>query len=116
VQNYSRELQELEHVSDLFFTLCELIVDCQFLSVPNDAFKIILASLLCGPQDAINCPGEEIRKLIGLNSGGFEEAQDHLKSNQCIVSSLNKGKRGPKASRLNAKRNFSRGYKSDIPA
>jgi hypothetical protein len=114
VQNYSRELQEIEHASDLFFTLCELIVDCQFLSVPNDTFKIILACLLCGPQDAINCPTEKAGKLTGLNIAGLEAAQEHLKARQCIVSALSKEKSGPKASRLNGKRNFSRGPKADI--
>ncbi|MGC9195145.1 MAG: hypothetical protein ACP5IL_06790 [Syntrophobacteraceae bacterium] len=116
VQNYSRELQEIDHASDLFFTLCGLIVDCQFLSVPNDTFKTIVACLLCRPQDAMNCPTEEVKKLIGLNIAGFEAAQDQLKSRQCIVSALNKGKSGPKASRLNGKRNFSRAHKSDILA
>ncbi|MDR3567717.1 MAG: hypothetical protein P4L43_06780 [Syntrophobacteraceae bacterium] len=113
VQNYSREIQEIEQASDLFFRLCELIVDCQSLSVPEDSFKIIVACLLCHPEDALNCPIEEVRELIGTNVPSFEAAQDHLKNRQCIVSALNKEKTGRKGTIMAGKRNFSRSEKSD---
>jgi hypothetical protein len=115
VQNYSRELQEIENASDLFFRLCELIVDCQSLSVPDDSFKIIVACLLCQPEDAMDCPSEEVRELIGMTIPSFEAAQDHLKSWQCIVSALNKEKTGRKGSIMAGKKNFSRGEKADGP-
>ena len=115
VQNYSREIQEIEQASDLFFRLCELIVDCQSLSVPEDSFKVIVACLLCQPEDALNCPIEEVRELIGMNSPNFEAAHDHLKNRQCIVSALNREKTGRKGSIMAGKRNFSRGDKPDAP-
>ena len=115
VQNYSRQIQEIEHASDLFFRLCELIVDCQSLSMPEHSFKIIVASLLWEPEDAENCPIEEVRELIGMNSPGFEAARDHLKNRQCVVSALNKERSGRKGSIMAGKRNFSRGEKPDIP-
>ena len=116
VQNYSRELQETDHASDLFFRLCELIVDCQSLSVPEDSFKIIVASLLCPPGDTRSCATEEVRELIGMNIPNFQAAQDHLQNRQCIVSALNREKAGRKGIMMAGKRNFSRGEKSDAPA
>lgn len=116
VQNYSRELQEVEHASDLFFRLCELIVDCQSLSVPDDSFKIIVACLLCQPEDGVSCATEEVRELIGMNIPSFEAAQVHLKDRQCIVSALNREKTGRKGSIMAGKRNFSKGEKFEVPA
>ncbi len=113
VQNYSRELQEIEDVSALFFRLCELIVDCQSLSVPEDSFKLIVACLLCQSEDAMNCPGEQIRELIGMTTPSFEAAQDQLKSRQCIVSALSREKNGRKGSLMAGKRSFSKSEKTD---
>ncbi len=116
VQNYSREIQEIEHASDLFYRLCELIVDCQSLSVPDDSFKVIVACLLYQPEDEESCPIEEVRELIGMNIPSFEAAQDHLRNRRCIVSALNREKTGRKGSIMAGKRNFSRGEKADAPA
>jgi hypothetical protein len=103
VQNYSRELQEAEHASDFFFRLCELIVDCQSLSIPDDSFRIIVAGLLFesnnsngnGPLD------EEVRQLTGMDPASYESAkQQHFKNKQCIVSALNREKTGRKTSMM----------------
>ncbi|MGC8492040.1 MAG: hypothetical protein ACP5SH_09910 [Syntrophobacteraceae bacterium] len=116
VQNYSRELQEIEHASDLFFRLCELIVDCQSLSVPDDSFKIIVACLLCQPEDGRSCANEEVRELIGMNIPSFEAAQERLQDRQCIVSALNREKTGRKGSIMAGKRNFSKSEKFEVSA
>lgn len=116
VQNYSRDLQEIEHTSDLFYRLCELIVDCQSLSVPDDSFRIIVACLLCQPENGNSCPNEEVRALIGMNTPSFEAAQGHLNERQCIVSALNREKTGRKGNIMAGKKNFSKGEKSQIPA
>lgn len=116
VQNYSRELQEIEHASDLFFRLCELIVDCQSLSVPDDSFKIIVACLLWQPEDGRSCLNEGVRELIGMNMPSFEAAQGHLQDRQCIVSALNREKTGRKGSIMAGKRNFSKAEKFEAQA
>lgn len=106
VQNYSRELQEAEDVSDLFFRLCELIVDCQSLGVPEDSFRIIVAGLLCESKESKSCPDEEVRELIGMDTAIFEAAKENFKNRHCIVSALNKEKTGRKSSLMAGKRNF----------
>jgi hypothetical protein len=116
VQNYSRKLQGIEHTSALFYRLCELIVDCQSLSVPDDSFKIIVACLLCQPEGGRSCPNEEVRKLIGMNIPSFEAAQGHLHDRQCILSALNREKTGRKGNIMAGKRNFPKSEKSAIPA
>lgn len=113
VQNYSRELQETEHASDFFFRLCELIVDCQSLSIPDDSFRVVVAGLLCQAKDSNNCLDEEVRELIGMDSPSFEAAKGSLKNRQCIVSALNREKTGRKGSIMAGKRNFSKVEQSD---
>lgn len=96
VQSYSTELQEMEHASDLFFRLCELIVDCQSLSMPDDSFKIIVAYLLNeskGPEGQLD---EQVRQLLGMDFASFEAAKERLEEHQCIISSLNRDKTGRK--------------------
>lgn len=93
VQSYSTELQEMEHASDLFFRLCELIVDCQSLSMPDDSFKIIVAYLLNESKGSQEQLDEQIRELLGMDSASFEAAKERFKEQQCILSSLNKAAR-----------------------
>ena len=108
VQNYSRELQESEYTSDFFFRLCELIVDCQSLSVPEDSFRIIVAGLLCESRHSMSCAEDEIRRLIGMDADRFQAAKENFKDRQCIASALNREKTGRKGSIMAGKRNFSR--------
>lgn len=110
VQNYSRELQEAEYASDFFFRLCELIVDCQSLSMPDDSFRIVVAGLFfesnnsngSGPLD------EQVRQLTGMDPESYESAQKQpFKNKQCIVAALSRQKTGSKTSMMAGKRNFS---------
>jgi len=107
VQNYSRELQEAEHASDFFFRLCELIVDCQSLSIPDDSFRIIVAALLFESENSNEPLDEEVRQLIEMDPASFESAKQHFKNKPCIVSALNREKTGRKNSLMAGKRNFS---------
>jgi len=100
VQSYSTELQEIEHVSDLFFRLCELIVDCQSLSMPDDSFKIIVAHLLSETKGSQGQSDEEVRELLGMDFTSFEAAKERLKEQQCILASLNKEKTGRKGAMM----------------
>ncbi|MGA3119000.1 MAG: hypothetical protein ABSF90_31840 [Syntrophobacteraceae bacterium] len=97
VQHYSMELQEVEHSSDLFFRLCELIVDCQSLSMPHDSFRVMVAYLLCESQDS-----------------QFETAKEYFKNQQCIVSSLNRGKISRKRTMTAWKGNGSQVYNTFV--
>ncbi len=115
VQNYSRGLQETEIASDFFFKLCELIVDCQSLSIPNDSFRIIVAGLLCESGNVKSCPEEQVRQLIGMDIAAFEAAKESFKNRQCIASALNRERTGRKGSIMAGKRNFSRGEQTDVP-
>ncbi|SPF42179.1 hypothetical protein SBDP1_380031 [Syntrophobacter sp. SbD1] len=115
VQNYSRGLQEAENTSDFFFQLCEVIVDCQSLSIPNDSFIILVAGLLCESGNEKSCPEEQVRQLIGMDSAAFEVAKESFKNRQCIASALNKEKTGRKGSIMAGKRNFSRAEQTDVP-
>jgi hypothetical protein len=83
----------MEHASDLFFRLCELIVDCQSLSMPDDSFKIIVAYLLNESKGSQEQLDEQIRELLGMDSASFEAAKERFKEQQCILSSLNKAAR-----------------------
>jgi hypothetical protein len=103
VQSYSTELQEVEHASDLFFRLCELIVDCQSLSMPDDSFRIIVAYLLSESEDSPGHSDEEVRELLGMDFDSFEEAKEHFKDQQCVVSSLNREKTGRKGAMMAGK-------------
>ena len=107
VQNYSRELQEAEHVSDFFFRLCELIVDCQSLSIPEDSFRIIVAALFFESENSNGPLDDEVRQLIEMDPSSFESAKQHFKNKPCIVSALNREKTGRKNSLMAGKRNFS---------
>jgi hypothetical protein len=108
VQNYSRELQEVDFDSDFFFRLLELIVDCQSLSIPDNSFRIIVAGLLCEFKDSKGCPEDEVRQMSGMDTESFDQAKESLKDRQCIVSALNREKTGRKGSIMAGKRNFSR--------
>lgn len=105
VQNYSTQLQEVEHASNLFFRLCELIVDCQSLSMPDDSFKIIVAYLLSESADSRGQLDEEARNLLGMDFPSFEAAKEYLKDQPCIVSSLNGEKTGRKGTMTTGKAN-----------
>ena len=108
VQNYSRELQEAEHASDFFFRLCELIVDCQSMSIPEDSFRIIVAGLLFESENSDGPFDDEVRQLIGMDPASYESAkQQEFKNKQCIASALNREKTGRKTSMMAGKRNFS---------
>ncbi|MGO9017974.1 MAG: hypothetical protein ACLQVJ_06435 [Syntrophobacteraceae bacterium] len=108
VQNYSRELQEAEHASDFFFRLCELIVDCQSMSIPEDSFRIIVAGLLFESANSDGPFDDEVRQLIGMDPASYESAkQQQFKNKQCIASALNREKTGRKTSMMAGKRNFS---------
>ena len=107
VQNYSMELQEAEHASDFFFRLCELIVDCQSLAIPDDSFRIVVAGLLLDPKDVTDL-GEEVRLLAGMDPESFETAKEHFRNRQCIDSALGRERTGRKGSIMAGKRNFSR--------
>lgn len=103
VQSYSTELQEIEHASDLFFRLCELIVDCQSLSMPDDSFKIIVAYLLSDSESLQGQSDEEARELLGMDFASFEAAKERLKEQQCVLSSLNREKTGRKGAMMAGK-------------
>jgi hypothetical protein len=108
VQNYSRELQEAEHASDFFFRLCELIVDCQSLSIPDDSFRIIVAGLLFESENSDGPMDEEVRQLTGMDPASYESAKRlDFKNKQCIVSALNREKTGRKNNMMAGKRSFS---------
>jgi hypothetical protein len=93
VQSYSTELQEVEHASDLFYKLCELIVDCQSLSMPEDSFKIIVAYLLSDSKVSQRQLDEQVRELLGMDFASYEAAKERLQEAQCVLSSLNKAPR-----------------------
>ena len=107
VQDYSRELQEAEHTSDFFLRLCELIVDCQSLGIPEDSFRIIVAGLLFESEDSNGPLDEQVRQLLGMDPASYESAKQHLKDKQCIASVLNKEKTGQKSNMMAGKRSFS---------
>jgi len=106
VQNYSTELQEVEHASDLFFRLCELIVDCQSLNIPDDSFRVMIAYLLCGSEDSQSQLDEEVRKLLGMDPACFETAKEYFKNRQCILSTLNREKSVRKGDMMRLQKNW----------
>ena len=103
VQDYSRELQEAEHASDFFFRLCELIVDCQSLSIPDNSFRIIVAGLLFESENSNGPLDEQVRQLIGMDPASYESAKQHFKDKQCIAWVLSREKTGRKSSRWSEK-------------
>ncbi len=105
VQNYSTELQEVENASELFFRLCELIVDCQSLSIPDDSFRVMVAYLLCESEDLGSRSDEDVRLLLGMDIAGFEAAKESFKARQCIISSLNREKTTRKGAMMAGKGN-----------
>ncbi len=107
VQNYSRELQEAEHASDFFFRLCELIVDCQSLSIPDDSFRIVVAGLLFASENSRVPLDEEVRQLIEMDPASYESAKQHFENKPCIASALNREKTGRKNSLMAWEKNFS---------
>jgi len=105
VQNYSMELQGVEDASDLFFRLCELIVDCQSLGIPDDSFRVVVGYLLSESKGSQGQLDEEVRRLVGMDPAGFEAAKEQLKDRQCIISSLNREKTGRKGTMMAGKKN-----------
>jgi hypothetical protein len=106
VQNYSRELQETDHDSDLFYRLLELIVDCQSLSMPDNWFRTVVLGLLCESEDPEDCPDEQVGQMLDM--GSLEEAKESFKNKQCIISALSREKTGRKSGIMAGKRNFSK--------
>lgn len=104
IQDYSKELQDSEHTSDFFFRMCELVVDCQSLDVPDDSFKIVVAHMLHEFSDSITPPDEEIRQVIGMDPGRFELAKEKLQGRECISLLLDNKKAGKKGNLTNWKR------------
>ena len=103
VQDYSRELQEAEHTSDFFLRLCELIVDCQSLGIPEDSFRIIVAGLLFESGNSDGPFDDEVRQLIGMDPASYESAKQHIKDKQCIAWVLSREKTGRKNNRWSEK-------------
>ena len=106
VQNYSRELQEAENDSDFFFRLLELIVDCQSLSIPDESFRITVATLLFESENSKVPLDEEVRELIGMDPASYETAKESSQNRQCIAASLNRERNGRKSNVMAGKRNI----------
>ena len=87
--------------------MCELIVDCQSLGIPDDSFRIIVASLLFESENSNGPLDEEVRQLIGMDPASYESAKQHFKDKECIASVLNREKTGQKSNMMAGKRNFS---------
>ena len=106
VQNYSRELQEAENDSDFFFRLLELIIDCRSLSIPDESFRITVATLLFESENSKVPLDEEVRELIGMDPASYEIAKESSRNRQCIAASLNKERSGRKSNVMAAKETF----------
>lgn len=103
VQSYSREVQESEKTSVLFLKLCELFVDCESMTIPDEAFKVMVAKLLHECSFACTPSSEELQKMIGVDAAGIEAALEFFKEKECLVSLQGKAgerKRGAKKESL----------------
>ncbi len=96
VQSYSRDVQGYESTSDLFIKLCELMVDCQSSGIPEDAFKLIIASLVYECSGSQPATDEELRVMTGMDEADFVKAKEYFMNKECIqlMMSKPKGARG----------------------
>lgn len=102
VQIYSRLIEEQPRASRLFFTICDLLLECESVNITDNSFKVLIANLIhehCydkAPSD------DEIKELTGLSVFELDQAREALKGQECLFRVFRDGpisKPGKKAQR-----------------
>lgn len=88
MQEYSRTVAEMDHMSELFAKLCDLAVDCRLTEIPLDIFKIILASLIHEHSGSDRPLDEELQRLTGLDVERVHMIRAELDDRECVYSVL----------------------------
>jgi hypothetical protein len=100
VQIYSRLIEEQPKPSQLFFKICDLLVECESANITDNSLKVLIANLVhehCyykAPTD------DEIKELTGLSVLELDQAREALKGLECLSSVFRNGpinKSGKKA-------------------
>ncbi len=86
VQNYSRHAQEYDDLSELFLNLCELMVDCRYADITENVFRYVVASLVVKHGNAKPPKNDELMSLACMDLHSINEAEEYLRSRECIHS------------------------------
>ncbi|MEN6439559.1 MAG: hypothetical protein ABFD97_13375 [Syntrophobacter sp.] len=88
MQEYSRMVAEVDHMSELFAKLCDLAVDCRLTGIPLDTFKIVIASLIHEYSRSDKPLDDELQRLTGLNIDKIHTIRAELNDSECVYSVL----------------------------
>lgn len=88
IQEYSRTIANGSHMSDLFIRLCDIALDCQFSTLPEDVFKVVVATLLHDTGPSGSDLDGSLRNLTGLDPARLETAREYLSRKECLESEL----------------------------
>ena len=86
VRDYSQRVSDFRQSSQLFFKLCDLLIDCQSANLPEPAFRVIVANLVYEHCFTNSPTDDEIRDLTGLDSNVLSGARSTLMNEECLVS------------------------------
>ena len=87
VRSYSREVQDAEALPQLFTRLCDLIVDCQSVGIPDESLRLLVAQLFLETSASAAPIDRELKALTGMDISGIRAAREHLKD-ECVESIL----------------------------
>ncbi len=84
VQSYSQLLEDEQEVSQLFFKICDLLLDCESKSIPDKSFKVLIANLIheCSYSEAPS--DSEIQELTGMSALELSQAGEALIKQECL--------------------------------
>ncbi len=88
VQNYSQLIYEQQEVSRLFLKICDLLLDCESKSIPDNSFKVLIANLVYEHSYSRIPSDREIRELTGMSASELSQAGEGLKGRECLVPVL----------------------------
>ena len=88
VRAYSQLVDDQQEVSQLFFKICDLLLDCEAQNIPDLSFRYLMANLVHEHGFSRNPSDLEIQELSGLSISEIGEARESLRSQECVFPIL----------------------------
>jgi hypothetical protein len=86
VRTYSQLIDDKEEVSHLFLKICDLLLDCESKTIPENSFKLLIANLVHEQCYARGPSDDEIRQITGMSTLELDKAGEALKGLECLSS------------------------------
>jgi hypothetical protein len=88
VRAYSQLVDDQQEVSELFFKICDLLLDCETQNIPDPSFRYLIANLVHEHGFSKNPSDLEIQELTGLSISEIGEAREALRGQECVFPIL----------------------------